>query len=228
MKKFGLGLAVLALAGCSTPGTHEHVFHRGVLPVVDTDDEARSMCSATAYEQDRNQFLASTREMRRALGADIGSASGGNDPIGIDATSLRSPELYDAPVGNVDPVVYLVAQFEAELDGSYDSVVQNCRAYNQCMIRNDYNEDSCDRSQDLWSDSQVRFHNLADRLADVRAEVARSCGDCMPQYRGYHRRPDHHGDGHGGGHGARDYGRYDNGGTGIDSYYGPFSAGDGG
>ena len=46
MKKIGMGLALLALAGCSHPGTHEHVFYRGVVPVVDTDDEARSMCSA--------------------------------------------------------------------------------------------------------------------------------------------------------------------------------------
>ncbi len=224
MKKIGLGLALLALAGCSHPGTHEHNFHRGVLPVVDTDDEARSMCSATSYEQDRNQFLASTRDIRRALGADVSDGSGGDDPIGTDASSLRSPDLYGAPRGNVDPVVYLVAQFEAELDGSYDSVVQNCRAYNQCMIRNDYNEDSCDQSQALWSDSQVRFHNLADRLADVRAEVARSCGDCAPRY--HH---GHHGDRspRGGDRRGSDYGSYDSG-TGVDSYYGPFSAGDGG
>ncbi|WP_300532318.1 hypothetical protein [Maricaulis sp.] len=223
MKKLGLGLALLAVAGCSShTGTHEHVFHRGIVPVVDTDDEARSMCSATSYEQDRNQFLASTQQIRRALGADVSAGPGGNDPIGVSADSFRSPELYNAPPGNVDPVVYLVAQFEAELDGSYDSVVQNCRAYNQCMIRNDYTESACSQSQNLWSDSQVRFHNLADRLADVRAEVARSCGDCVEpyHYRRGHRGRDHH-DGEG-----RDYGDYSRTQT-VDSYYGPFSAGDG-
>lgn len=222
MKKIGMGLALLALAGCSHPGTHEHVFYRGVVPVVDTDDEARSMCSATSYEQDRNQFLASTQQIRRALGADVSTGPGMNDPIGINADSLRSPELYNAPPGNVHPVVYLVAQFEAELDGSYDSVVQNCRAYNQCMIRNDYTESSCQQSQNLWSDSQVRFHNLADRMADVRAEVARYCGDCAePYHRGRGRRGrDHHeGD-------DRDYGEFSDSRT-VDSYYGPFSAGDG-
>lgn len=223
MKKLGLGLAFLALAGCSHPGTHEHTFTRGIVPVVDTDEQARSICSATSYESDRNQFLVSTREMRDALAAYTGVPFDGQE-----AQSRRSPALYDGEDRDVDRAIFLVSQFEAELDGSYDTVVQSCRAYNQCMIRNDYQERDCTQSAGMWSNSQVRFHELADRMAEIRLEVAQTCNDCVANSRHYRR--GRHGDGHGGDRQAdRDYGSYNSSaGTGIDSYYGPFSAGDGG
>lgn len=225
MKKLGLGLAFLALAGCSHPGTHEHTFTRGIVPVVDTDEQARSICSATSYESDRNQFLVSTGHMRDALAAYTGVPFSGEE-----AQSRRSPALYDGNGREVDRAIFLVSQFEAELDGSYDAVVQSCRAYNQCMIRNNYAEGDCSQSASMWNNSQVRFHNLADRMAEIRLEVAQSCNDCFATrpYRGAHHgghRDGHHGDRHSG----RNYGQVTGGsGTGIDSYYGPFSAGDGG
>jgi len=222
MKKLGLGLALLALAGCGHTGSHEHNFTRGIVPVTDTDEQARSICSATSYERDRNQFLVSAREMRDALAAYAGVPYGGEE-----AQSRRSPALYDGTGRPVDRALYMVAQFEAELDGSYDTVVQTCRVYNQCMIRNNYEEGDCTQSAAMWSNSQVRFHQLADRMSEVRLEVAQSCNDCVASGSWGHHGRDR--DGRRGGHHGRDYGSYQSGrGTGIDSYYGPFSAGDGG
>lgn len=223
MKKLGLGLALLALAGCQHAGSHEHMFHAGIVPAVDTDLEARSICSATSYEQDRNIYLTGVREMRRGLGIMQGPEIGGVTlPEGRPDQSPRSPSAYNNHEPAVADVIYLISQFEAELDGSYDAVVQTCRAYNQCMIQNDYTESDCNRIQGQWSDSQVRFHQLAERMADVRAEVAQSCGDCMPaHYRGHDARDErergHYGDYVG------ERRREDA----PDSYYGPFSAGNG-
>lgn len=221
MKKLGLGLALLALAGCAHDGAHEHMFTRGIVPVVDTDEQARSICSATSYESDRNQFLVSTSAMRDALATYTGVPY-----TGEEAQSRRSPALYDGDGRAVDRAIFMVSQFEAELDGSYDTVVQSCRAYNQCMIRNDYSEGECTQSASMWSNSQVRFHQLADRMADIRLEVAQFCNDCVAEHP-YRRRGGHHVERR---HDERrDYGHYGASvGTGVDSYYGPFSAGDGG
>ena len=226
MKKLGLGLALMALAGCQHAGSHEHVMFAGVVPAVDTDLEARSMCSATAYEQDRNVYLTGVREMRNGLGILQGPEIGGAAvPHGRPDQSPRSPSAYNNHEPAVADVVYMIAQFEAELDGSYDAVVQSCRAYNQCMIQNHYQQNDCNIIQGQWSDSQIRFHHLAERMADIRSEVARSCGDCMPAYHvGRH----HARRGHDENAERTDYGRHSNDrGENADSYYGPFSAGNG-
>lgn len=221
MKKLIVGLTTLALVGCASPGVHEHTFFEGVVPAVDTDLEARSMCSAVSYEADHDRWLTVVRDMRMALaGGDDGRTGspelegGSPDPNYPDYTeSRRSPNYYGVNDPQVRDALYMVTQFEAELDGSYDAVVQNCRAYNQCMIRNEYDERLCGQTADMWENSQVRFHQLADRMAEVRERVARACSNCGPSY---NRRPHHT---HSSGHGRTNSG-YQN-----DDRYGPFSGG---
>lgn len=223
MKKLGLGLAALALAGCASHGTeHEHTFLRGVVPVTETDREARSMCSAVSYEEDHDRWLSYTTALREQV---LSSRTAPNNPVspghadGVDP-SRRSPELYGDPNPNsITDALYLISQFEAELDGSYDALVQNCRAYNQCMIRNDYVEDSCDTSARMWSDSQDRYHELAYDISSVRERVARSCADCAPDVIGIAgpHGGGHHGGGHHGGQGRPQ--------PTPSSTYGPFDAG---
>jgi hypothetical protein len=231
MKKLGLGLAVLALAGCATTASeHEHSLFRGVVPVTETDREARSMCSAVSYEEDHDRWLSYTTELRERV---LWNRTAPNSPTpaghadGVDP-SRRSPELYGDPNPNgITDALYLISQFEAEIDGSYDAVVQNCRAYNQCMIRNDYTEASCSNSAQAWSNSQDRYHNLALNMAEIRETVAIACDDCGPNVialpRPDHPRPDHprggrgHGEGHGRGHHSDR--------SGATTQYGPFEAG---
>jgi len=130
--------------------------------------------------------------------------------------SRRSPEAYGAHhPGRVPDAVYLVEQFEAELDGSYDAVTQNCRAYNQCMNQNGFDERLCTQSANMWQASQDRFHQLAYSISDIRADVAQACDTCGPDVRVRDRQGRHHPEGrrhpenrdhgrsgHGGGHGS--------------------------
>jgi hypothetical protein len=201
MKKLGLGILALTLAGCaSTSSEHEHTFFRGVIPATEVDREARSMCSAASYEEDHDRWLSYTTELRESI---LAARTAPNDPTtpghadGVDP-SRRSPELYGDPNPNrINDALYMISQFEAEIDGSYDAVVQNCRAYNQCMIRNEYTEASCEMSAHAWSDSQDRYHELAVSMAEIRENVATACSGCRTNVvvaprRGPHPRPTTH------------------------------------
>jgi hypothetical protein len=192
MKKLGIYISVFALSACATteqshrPASHTHPRP----PTVEEDLLPRSMCSAVSYEEDHDRWLSTARSIREFIEAngishttDSASDEGGTVSTNTQPTlespghannidpSRRSPEYYGDP-SQVQSALYLVSQFEAELDGSYDSVVQNCRFYNACMIHNDYDEDECTQSAGMWESSQVRFHRLADRMSQVRERVA--------------------------------------------------------
>lgn len=182
MKKIGLALSLVALAGCAStqPPPQPRPQPRPPVqrtPPPDTVLDARSMCSAVSYEEDRNRLLWAAQELRDNISAMEAEA----DMEAPDRQSRRSPQAYGGPdPDQVASTLYLVAQFEAELDGSYDAVVQNCRVYNQCMMRNDYAEADCTRSAEMWESSQIRFHQLADRMSEVRERVALNCRTCTP------------------------------------------------
>lgn len=182
MKKIGIALSLVALAGCTTTSQPTQTQPRPQprppvvrTPAPDAVLDARSMCSAVSYEEDRNRLLWAAQELRDNIAVMEAEA----EPETLDRQSRRSPNAYGGPdPDSVSSTLYLVAQFEAELDGSYDAVVQNCRVYNQCMMRNNYSEASCSRSADMWEASQVRFHQLADRMSEVRERVALNCRTC--------------------------------------------------
>ena len=208
MKKLTIGLSALFMAGCATNhgGSHEHTFLRGVVPAVDAisgvDVVPRSMCSATSYEEDHDRWLSMSTSIRNSILLDDENRAEQEED-----RSRRSPQAYGSPAdGMVPNAVYLVEQFEAELDGSYDAVVQSCRAYNQCMNQNAFNERACTQSASMWGDSQDRFHQLAVRISEVRADVAQACDNCGGD-EGASDRGDHHSDRNGGGHGQSGHGR---------------------
>lgn len=211
MRLIAVSAAAIMVASCAHQDVHEHMFLPGIVPTVETDVEARSMCSAVAYVEDRDRMLHAASQMRQLIMTDATESA--NEAS--DRQSRRSPSAYGDPSAEfVDGTLYMVAQFEAELDGSYDAVVQNCRAYNQCMIRNDYVEGDCMQSASMWESSQVRFHQLADSLSRVRERVALACDDCgappPPAPRDEDQLAhgggagDHHGSGH---HGSRHSGQ---------------------
>jgi len=231
MKKFAIGMSALIVAGCATNhgNSHEHTFLRGVVPAVDAttgvDVVPRSMCSATSYEEDHDRWLSMSTSIRNQVLLHNTRPTGA-----LPDRSRRSPHAYGQPNdGQVPNAVYLVEQFEAELDGSYDAVVQSCRAYNQCMNQNNFAEGACRVSAGMWGDSQDRFHDLAIRISEVRAGVAAICTDCITpeaqevSERDHPRRrrgsSDHH---RRGGHGQSSHNQ-----GGHDSHgrLGPFSAG---
>ena len=45
------------------------------------------------------------------------------------------------------------------------------------MIAQDYDEPSCENSANRWENSQIRYHQIADRLSQVRERIALDNGD---------------------------------------------------
>jgi hypothetical protein len=178
MNKFAIGLTVLFMAGCATDDTYQdtatrvapHTHPEFQRPNTSDDVVPRSMCSSVAYEEDHDRWLSQTALIREQVLL---------NPATDADRSRRSPDAYGDPQdGRVPDATYLVEQFEAELDGSFDSIIQSCRIYNQCMIQNNYNESSCSQSAGMWVASQDRFHQLSETMAVIRAQVAQSCSDC--------------------------------------------------
>jgi hypothetical protein len=178
MKIIAIGMAALLMAGCATDGADRqttagpvpHSHPEMQRPYTQDDVVPRSMCSSVAYEEDHDRWLSQTAHIREQVLL--------NPPTQADR-SRRSPDAYGNPQsGQVPDATYLVEQFEAELDGSFDSIIQSCRVYNQCMIQNNYTESSCTQSAGMWAASQDRFHQLSETMAVIRAQIAQSCSDC--------------------------------------------------
>jgi hypothetical protein len=55
--------------------------------------------------------------------------------------------------------------FRGEVDASYRFVVEHCNNYNMCMQAHDYEESSCDKSRDAWTESHKKFNELTSKLA---------------------------------------------------------------
>lgn len=196
MKRAGLFIAALVLAGCAQPYSayNDPYYDTGYYPppyqANDGAETAQAVCSIDSLTTARN-------EMRSEIDG-VGASGYGYYGGGGGETRVESREtVTERPFGPQTETVELLNAFSSDLDAAYRFATSSCQSYQMCMQNQGYTESACINSADQWRDARRDFTGLSSRLAEIRLEITRTCNGCVSPYaRGYdaydrHPRPRH-------------------------------------
>ncbi|MGX6646480.1 hypothetical protein ACWCOP_00890 [Maricaulaceae bacterium MS644] len=191
MKRAGLFVTALVLAGCAQPYSayNDPYYDPGYYappPVQSTGgaETAQAVCSIDSLTTARN-------EMR----TEVENVGGGYGYGGREQTRTQSREtVTERPWGPQTETVELLNTFAGDLDAAYRFATSSCQSYQMCMQNQGYTEAACMNSADQWRDARREFTSLSGRLAEIRLEITRTCDGCASpygRYDGYGRYNDH-------------------------------------
>lgn len=173
MKKLILTAAsmTIALTGCVTPTEQD----RFALEV------SQQICNVDALAEEKKTSLATTNDYKNSIAAyqnKFGTYEEQTDTILMEKLN----------------------RYEAEIEGSYRFVTQQCGAYMRCLESNGHDEWRCKRAETRWSEAQGRFNQISWDVRTLAAEVER---ERIRAENGIWPYPHGQGHGHSHGHGKK-------------------------
>lgn len=195
MKRTGLLIASLVLAGCAVPpgyydpydpyydpyGRDHYAEPRSVGEGADT---AQAICSIDSLTTARNEMRS---EIERA-GYDRGYSGYGRSYDSRDRARVETrATVTERPYGPQTETVELVHAFESDLDAAYRFATSSCQSYQMCMQHQGYQETACMSSAQQWQDARRDFTALSGRLAEIRLDITQTMQIPAPHHRPYRR-----------------------------------------
>ncbi len=186
MKRAGLFITALVLAGCAQPYSayNDPYYEPGYYAPPPARAEAgaetaQAVCSIDSLTTARN-------EMRTEVENAGGGYSYGRGYGGREQTRIQSREtVTERPWGPQTETVELLNTFADDLDAAYRFATSSCQSYQMCMQNQGYTEAACMNSADQWRDARREFTSLSGRLAEIRLEITRTCDGCASPYGRY-------------------------------------------
>ncbi|MEQ8433015.1 MAG: hypothetical protein RIA71_02135 [Oceanicaulis sp.] len=175
MKRAGLFVTALVLAGCAQPYSayNDPYYDPGYYapppaPAEEGAETAQAVCSINSLTTARNEM----RSEIEGAGIDTGYGYYGRDYGSRERTRIQSREtVTERPYGPQTETVELVHAFASDLDAAYRFATSSCQSYQMCMQNQGYAEAACMNSADQWRDARRDFTSLSSRLAEIRLAI---------------------------------------------------------